>query len=208
MGVVSRRSSMTLFSDPACHRCHRVRIVLAEKGVTVDIEDIDPRNVPEELTDLNPYASIPTLVDREISLYESKVMMEYLDERFPHPPLLPVYPVARAQHRQFMHRIERDWCAKVDEILAGGKGVEAARKELRDSLLGIAPVFADQPFFMHEEFTLVDCCLAPILWRLELLGVKLPTSKQAKPLIDYMQRIFERPAFALSLSEAERGMNG
>lgn len=104
-----------------------------------------------------------------------------------------------------MHRIERDWCAKVDEILAGGKGIERARKELRDSLLGIAPVFADQPFFMHDEFTLVDCCLAPILWRLELLGIKLPASKQAKPLIDYMQRIFERPAFAESLTEVERG---
>lgn len=207
MGIVSKRSSMTLFSDPACHSCHRVRIVLAEKGVTVDIENVDPAEIPQELSDVNPYASVPTLVDRELSLYESKVMMEYLDERFPHPPLLPVYPVARAQHRQFMHRIERDWCDKVDIILAGGKSADTARKELRDSLLGIAPLFADQPYFMHDEFTLVDCCLAPLLWRLDMLGIKLPATKQAKPLLDYMQRIFLRPAFRASLTDVERDMN-
>lgn len=207
MGIVSKRSSMTLFSDPACHSCHRVRIVLAEKGVTVDIENVDPAAVPQELSDVNPYASLPTLVDRELSLYESKVMMEYLDERFPHPPLLPVYPVARAQHRQFMHRIERDWCDKVDIILAGGKSADTARKELRDSLLGIAPLFAEQPYFMHDEFTLVDCCLAPLLWRLDMLGIKLPATKQAKPLLDYMQRIFLRPAFRASLTDVERDMN-
>lgn len=207
MGIVSKRSSMTLFSDPACHSCHRVRIVLAEKGVTVDIENVDPAEMPQELSDVNPYASVPTLVDRELSLYESKVMMEYLDERFPHPPLLPVYPVARAQHRQFMHRIERDWCDKVDIILAGGKSADTARKELRDSLLGIAPLFADQPYFMHDEFTLVDCCLAPLLWRLDMLGIKVPATKQAKPLLDYMQRIFLRPAFRASLTDVERDMN-
>ncbi len=207
MGIVSKRSSMTLFSDPACHYCHRVRIVLAEKGVTVEIENIDPSVIPEELSDLNPYGSVPTLVDRDLSLYESKVMMEYLDERFPHPPLLPVYPVSRAQHRQFMHRIERDWCDKIEIIQDGGKGADAARKELRDSLLGIAPVFAEQPYFMHDEFTLVDCCLAPLLWRLDPLGVKLPNTKQAKPLLAYMQRLFERPGFRESLTEAEREMH-
>ena len=119
MGVVSKRSTMTFFSDPVSHYSHRVRIVLAEKGVTVDIVDVDPANPPEELAELNPYNSLPTLVDRELSLYESKVMMEYLDERFPHPPLLPVYPVARADSRQLMHRIERDWCRLVDDLTAG-----------------------------------------------------------------------------------------
>ncbi len=209
MGIVTKRSSMTLFSDPACHYCHRVRIVLAEKGVTVDIENVDPAMVPEELTELNPYGSVPTLADRDLSLYESKVMMEYLDERFPHPPLLPVYPVARALHRQYMHRIEQDWCVKADLILAKGetKAADVARKELRDSLLGIAPIFMDKPYFMHEEFTLVDCSMAPLLWRLQMLGVKLPSSQQAKPLLGYMRRIFERPAFRASLTEAERDMN-
>ncbi len=209
MGVVSKRTSMTFFSDPASHYCHRIRIVLAEKGVTVDIEEVDPVAIPEELAELNPYGSLPTLVDRDLSLYESKVMMEYLDERFPHPPLLPVYPVARALSRQYMHRIEKDWCEKVDVILANkeSKAVDQARKELRDSLLGISPIFTDKPFFMYEEFTLVDCCLAPLLWRLESLGIDMPNTRQAKPLHDYMRRLFERPAFLSSLTEPERDMN-
>lgn len=207
MGVVSKRSTMTFFSDPVSHYSHRVRIVLAEKGVTVDIVDVDPANPPEELAELNPYNSLPTLVDRELSLYESKVMMEYLDERFPHPPLLPVYPVARADSRQLMHRIERDWCRLVDDLTAGQlskKDAEKARKELKDGLLAIAPIFTERPFFMNEEFTLVDCCLAPLLWRLPSLGVELQLTRQSKPLLDYMEKMFARPAFQESLTEAER----
>lgn len=208
MGVVAKRSSMTFFSDPTCHYSHRVRIVLAEKGVTVDIENVDGKNLPEDVLELNPYASLPTLVDRDLALYETKVMMEYLDERFPHPPLLPVYPVARALSRQFMHRIERDCCSQLDLIIGSSdnKAVEIARKELCDSLTSIAPIFADLPFFMSEEFTLVDCCLAPILWRLKHLEIKLPSNRQTKPLQDYMKRLFDRPSFAESLSEFERDM--
>lgn len=208
MGVVARRSSMTLFSDPVCHYSHRVRIVLAEKGIAVDIEDVDPKAVPAEVLEFNPYGTLPTLVDRDLSLYESKVMMEYLDERFPHPPLLPVYPVARALSRQFMFRIEQDWCGDVNRILADGDSREAdrARKNLRESLMSIAPIFAEMPFFMNEEFTLVDCCLAPLLWRLEILGIKLPNTRQTKPMINYMQNLFVRPAFRISLSEQEREM--
>lgn len=208
MVAVTRRSSMTLFSDPACHYSHRVRIVLAEKGIAVDIENIDPKAVTEEVLELNPYGTLPTLVDRDLALYESKVMMEYLDERFPHPPLLPVYPVARALSRQFMYRVEKDWCTDVQAILTSGdsKEVERARKNLRENLMAIAPIFAEMPYFMNEEFTLVDCCLAPLLWRLEILGVKLPNSRQTKPILTYMQTLFERPAFRLSLSDQEREM--
>lgn len=208
MGVVARRSAMTLFSDPVCHYSHRVRIVLAEKGISVDIEDVDPLSVPAEVLEFNPYGTLPTLVDRDLALYESKVMMEYLDERFPHPPLLPVYPVARALSRQFMFRIEKDWCVDVNCILAApdSKEAEKARKSLRENLMAIAPVFAEMPYFMSEEFTLVDCCLAPLLWRLEILGVKLPSTRQAKPILTYMQTLFERPAFRISLSELEREM--
>ena len=206
MSIVTKRSAMTLFSDPRDQYSHRVRLVLAEKGVTVDIIDVDPEQLPEEVSELNPYNSLPTLVDRDLALYESKVMMEYLDERFPHPPLLPVYPVARGESRQYIYRIERDWCRLVDEILAGGnqKSLDKARKELRDSLLTIAPIFTEKPFFMSEEFTLVDCCLAPILWRLPQLGVSLPQTRQSKPLIEYMQRLFDRPSFQESLTEKER----
>ena len=208
MVAATRRSTMTFFSDPSCHYSHMVRIVLAEKDITVDIEQVNPAAIPEEVLEINPYGTLPTLLDRELVLFESKVMMEYLDERFPHPPLLPVYPVTRALSRQFMYRIEKDWCGDVDSILAGASGpeVDRARKRLKENLLAVAPIFADTPYFMNEEFTLVDCCLAPLLWRLELLGISLPNSRQAKPLQSYMQRLFERPAFPLSLTDREREM--
>ena len=206
MGVVAKRSSMTFFSDAADHYSHRVRIVLAEKGVAVEIHDVDPDNKPEDLASLNPYNSLPTLVDRELVLYEPNVMMEYLDERFPHPPLLPVYPVARAQSRLWINRIEKDWGALIQTILTGkGKEVDAARKELTEGLVAISPIFAEMPYFMSEDFSLVDCCVAPILWRLPVLGIELP-EKQCKPLLSYMERLFERESFQASLSEAEREM--
>ena len=197
---------MTLFSDPFSQYSHRVRIVLAEKGVTVDIEDIDSNNVTEEILEANPYGTLPTLVDRDLALYESKVVMEYLDERFPHPPLLPVYPVARAQSRLWIHRIEKDWCTLVDSIVANpeAKKTEAIRKEFKESLMSISDIFADMPYFMSEEFTLVDCCLAPMLWRLPQLGIEIPSTRQTKPLLDYINRLFERPAFQESLTDLER----
>ena len=207
MGVVTKRSSMIFYSDPTCHYSHRVRIVLAEKDVTVDIEQVEGK-VPQEVSELNPYNSLPTLIDRELALFETKVMMEYLDERFPHPPLLPVYPVARALSRQYIHRIERDWCSHVDTIVKKPelKSAEKGRKELRDSLVTIAPIFAEKPFFMSDEFTLVDCCLAPVLWRLESMDIQLPNTRQTKPLHAYMQRLFERESFQQSLTELEREM--
>ena len=208
MGVVAKHSSMIFYSDGNDHYSQRVRLVLAEKGVAVEIIDVDPAHKPEDLTDLNPYNSLPTLIDRELVLYLSQVIMEYLDERFPHPPLLPVYPVARAQSRLFVHRIQRDWCTAVDTIMAGKSKdtvIDRARKELRESLVTIAPIFDGKPFFMSEEFTLVDCCVGPILWRLPALGIELPP-KQGKPILDYMDRMFERDSFQASLSEAELDM--
>ena len=199
---------MVLFSDPENHYSHRVRMVLREKGVTVDIIDVDASNRPEDLLEINPYGTLPTLLDRDLVLYESTVIMEYLDERFPHPPLLPVYPVARAQCRLLMHRIEVDWSEKVD-LLVLGKGrevaLEKARKELRESLVAIAPVFADRPFFMSDDFTLVDCFVAPILWRLNVLDLDL-TNRQIKPIERYMKEVFEREAFRESLTESEEEM--
>ncbi len=207
MGVVAKRSSMTFYSDGNDHYSHRVRIVLAEKGVAVEINDCNPNNLPEDLASLNPYNSLPTLLDRELVLYEPNVMMEYLDERFPHPPLLPVYPVARAESRLYMYRIQRDWCALADVILTAEDADEAdeARKALRDSLVAVSPIFGEKDYFMSEEFTLVDCCIAPLLWRLEILGVELPEA-QCKDLNKYMARLFEREAFQISLSEEEREM--
>jgi RNA polymerase-associated protein len=205
-----RRSSMTLFSDPTCQYSHRVRIVLAEKGVTVDIEDIEANGVTEEILEANPYGTLPTLVDRDLALYESKVVMEYLDERFPHPPLLPVYPVARAQSRLWIYRIERDWCVLIYQIVTNpdSKKADAARKEFRESLISVASIFAEMDFFMNEDFTLVDCCLAPMLWRLPRLGIELPNNRQVKPLLDYMDRLFARPSFEESLTDLEREIRG
>ena len=208
MSSVTKRASMTLFSDPRDHYSHRVRMVLCEKGVTVDVVDVEQSQKPEELSEINPYGTLPTLLDRELVLYKSTVIMEYLDERFPHPPLLPVYPVARAQCRLLMHRIELDWSTRVDVLMAG-RGREAAmdkaRKELRESLAAIAPVFADRPFFMSEDFTLVDCFVAPILWRLDALDLKM-SARQLKPMQKYMNEMFERDAFQESLTEPEVDM--
>ena len=201
--AASRRAVMTLFSDPLCPYCHRVRMVLAEKGIAVDVVDVDARNLPDELMDFNPYGNVPTLVDRDLRLYESRIIMEYLDERFPHPPLLPVDPVSRANSRLFMYRIERDWYGSMDRIFKGDAAQSAhARNELRDSLITTAPVFGAHPFFMSDEFSLVDCCVAPLLWRLPALGIEIP--EQTKGLHAYMTRIFAWEGFRNSLTEAER----
>ncbi|AKX44653.1 stringent starvation protein A [Thiopseudomonas alkaliphila] len=192
------------YSDPVDQYSHRVRLVLAEKAVTAEMFDVVAGECPASLTDVNPYGTVPTLVDRDLALYESTVIMEYLDERYPHPPLLPVYPVARANSRMLMHRIERDWCQLAELILDKNTKEtprNKARKELRESLIGVAPVFASMPYFMSEEYSLVDCCLLPLLWRLPALGIELP--KAAAPLIEYMERNFEREAFRESLTEAE-----
>ncbi|WJW74836.1 stringent starvation protein SspA [Thiohalobacter sp. IOR34] len=203
--VANRRSVMTLFSEAACPYSHRVRIVLAEKGITVEIVNIDLDNKPEDLIDLNPYQTVPTLVDRELVLYDSRVIMEYLDERFPHPPLMPVDPVSRARSRLAMYRIDKDWYSLLTEIeTKGEKAAAKARKMLRDSIASSAEVFAAMPFFLSEEFSLVDCYVAPLLWRLPHYRIDLP--KQAKPVLDYAERIFSRESFQESLTETEREM--
>ena len=208
MSVVTKRSSMTLFSDARDQYSHRVRMVLAEKGVTVDIVDVDPANKPEDLAEINPYNSLPTLLDRDLVLYEANVIMEYLDERFPHPPLLPVYPVQRALSRLWITRVEREWSGRLDVLMAA-KGRETvltkARKELRESIISIAPIFAEKPFFMNEEFTLVDCCVAPILWRLKEVDINAAGEVHAPSAEVHAAMIFERDGFRASLTEDRAG---
>ncbi|MDE2092170.1 MAG: glutathione S-transferase N-terminal domain-containing protein [Gammaproteobacteria bacterium] len=196
---------MTLYSRPACPHCHRVRFVLAEKGIAMDIINIEGHKLPEDLLELNPYNSVPTLVDRELALYDPRIIMEYLDERFPHPPLMPVDPVARARFRLALYRIERDWYSLVDEIEQSPVKPHArAKKLLRESLLAAADAFSVKPYFLSDEFSLVDCSVAPILWRLPRYEIDLPA--QARNIGKYAERIFNRPAFKSSLTEIEREM--
>ncbi len=170
--AANKRSVMTLFCGADDMYSHQVRIVLAEKGVTVDIVEVDLANPPEDLVELNPYVSLPTLVDRELTLYRADIINEYLDERFPHPPLMPVYPVTRGTARLTMHRIQQDWYVLAERIEKGSKVTEA-RQELKENLLALAPLFGETPYFMSEEFGLMDCVLAPLLWRLPVLGVEM-----------------------------------
>lgn len=206
--TANKRSIMTLYSGTNDPYSHRVRIVLAEKGVTVDIVDVNSSNKAiEELANYNPYGTIPTLVDRDLVLYKSEIIMEYLDERFPHPPLMPVYPVAKGRTRLMIHRVNQDWYSLMDTILnpnETAQNIEEARKNLRESLTSITPVFAEMPYFISEEFSLIDCCIAPLLWRLPKLGVKLPP--QAQAILNYAERLFQRDSFQASLTDAERMM--
>jgi len=201
--AANKRSIMTLFSDTIDIYSHQARIVLAEKGVGVEISFTVPDELPEDLLELNPYGTVPTLVDRELVLYNSHIIMEYLDERFPHPPLMPVYPVSRGQSRLTMHRIQNDWAVLAEKIMAKKGDLEATRNELREAFLSLAPLFAETPYFMSEEFSLVDCYLAPLLWRLPALGIEL-TGTGSKDVKAYMNRIFERPSFIASLTDQER----
>ncbi|HBH10829.1 MAG TPA: stringent starvation protein A [Gammaproteobacteria bacterium] len=201
--IANRRSLMVLYSDKVSPLGHAVRIVLAEKDVNVEINYTDDETKPEILNELNPYNSILTLIDRDLVLYDPQIIMEYLDERFPHPPLMPVDPVSRASNRQLRYRVMSDLYSALTDIDSDNEIAAAnAKKILRDNLTAIAPVFSQTPYFMSEDYTLVDCCIAPLMWRLTQYGIKLPLS--GKPLQEYANRLFERQAFNVSLSSEEK----
>ena len=204
--LANRRSVMNLFTSPTCPYCHLARIVLAEKDITFETIEVDVTHPPEDLSELNPYNTVPTLIDRDLVLYDSRVIVEYLDERFPHPPLMPVDPVSRAKTRLALHRVEKDWFPLMHDILTKGeKPAAKSRKMLRESIISSNELFKALPFFLSEDYSLVDATIAPLLWRLPVLGIELPG--EAKAVSDYAQRIFERDAFQLSLTEAEREMH-
>jgi len=200
------RNTLTLFSARDCVLCHRVRLVLAAKGVQYDLVAVDPASPPEDLIDLNPYHSVPTLVERELVLYSASVVTEYLDERYPHPPLMPIDPLSRARLRLAMLRLEHEWVPYVQAAQAPGSKAqgEHARKQLRDLVLASLPLFKASKFFLNPEMSLADCAMAPIIWRLPSLGIVLP--KEAKPIEDYGQRIFRNPGFIRSLTPEEKNL--
>lgn len=204
----NKRSMMTIYSRANDIYSHRVRLVLAEKMITADVVDVD--KVPkarEELNELNPYGTTPALLDRDLVLYTSEIIMEYLDERYPHPPLMPVYPVARGRTRLMIYRLNRDWYGSMDKIINKNlpmSEIEQAKKRLTESITSVTPVFSEMPYFLSEEFSLLDCCIVPLLWRLPMLGIELPP--QAKSVVTYAERMFERESFLASLTEAEKAM--
>ena len=202
--LANRRSIMSLFSRPTCIYSHRTRLVLAEKSINIEIVNVEGNDLPEDLLDLNPYHTVPTLVDRDLVLYDSRVIVEYLDERFPHPPLMPVDPVTRAQFRLALFRVENDWYKLAEQIeeAAERKQATRARKILKESVLASADVFAAKEFFLGDEFSLVDASIAPLLWRLDSYSIEL--GKGGAAIEAYMDRMFARPSFRASLTELEQ----
>jgi len=180
---------------------------MQEKGVAAELINSDVKNISKEVMELSPYATLPVLIDRDVCLYDSVILMEYLDERFPHPPLLPVYPVARAHMRLFIQRIEEDWCTLFDKLLEDNlkdSEKKKIRQDFRSHLLSVISILKEKPYFMSDDFSLVDCCIAPILWRLPLVGIEIKEEAKTRPLHEYMKLILTRPAFLESLSEDER----
>ncbi len=198
------RNVLTLYTLADDIQCHRVRLVLAAKGVAYERELVDAARPPAELSEFNPYASAPTLVDRDLSLYETGVICEYIDERFPHPPLMPIDPQSRARVRLLQARVERDWLPMVAAIGEGGRSGESARRQLRESLLASVPLFKMAKFLLNAEVSLADCLVAPLIWRLPALGIELPRS--AAPILDYGERLFASQGFARSLTAEEKAL--
>jgi RNA polymerase-associated protein len=207
MGVAAnRRSMMLLFTGDTDIYSHRIRLVMGEKGVNAEMVSVAPGERNEDLIELNPYNSLPTLIDRDLVLYGSQVIMEYIDERFPHPPLMPVDPVSRAQFRLALFRIEKDWYTQAQQIedAVDKRQAARARKILAESIIASADVFAIKQYFLSDDFSLVDCSIAPILWRLPVYGIDLGDETQA--IEQYMETVFSRPSFQESLSELEQEM--
>lgn len=198
-----RKAALTLYCYPACLQGHRVRMALNEKGIMDEVDCVYIQELPDELLEVNPYGSTPTLVDRDLVLYQTDIILDYLDERFPHPPLHPMEPVSRARSRLLMHRIQEDWYSLYNQARSEDeRAALKARKTLRDSLIAATPVFAAKPYFLSDDFTLVDCTVAPLLWNLTRLQIELP--KQAEAVRAYARRIFERPTFQASLADLEK----
>ena len=196
---------MTLYSGTTCPFSQRCRIVLYEKGMDFQIHDVDLFNKPEDLAVMNPYNRTPVLVERDLILYESNIINEYIDDRFPHPQLMSADPVMRARARLFLFRFENELFSNIEALEKGSQKVaDKARQVVRDSLTQIAPVFNKQKFMLGDEYSMLDVAIAPLLWRLDYYGIQIP--KQAAPLLKYAERLFSRPAYIEALTPAEKVM--
>ncbi len=196
---------MILYSGTACPFSHRCRIVLYEKGMDFEIRDVDLHDKPDDIVAMNPYNRVPILVERDLTLYESNIINEYIDERFPHPQLMPADPVMRARARLFLYNFEHDLFSHIGDLEHGTtKAAEKSRVIVRDNLTQIAPIFAKQKHILGEDYSMLDVAIAPLLWRLEHYGIQLP--KQGLPILKYAERLFSRPAFIEALTPVEKAM--
>ena len=205
--AVKGRSTMALYSSDHSIHCHRVRFVLAEKGINVDIIDVtNNESAAADLAELNPYNETPTLVDRDLLLHNAGVINDYLDERYPHPPLMPVDPVSRARLRLVHHRVIRDWYPLAEEIenAASVRKADKPRQQLKESIVAANDLFKHSDFMLSDELSLVDCTLAPLFWRLPVYGIDL--GKPGASVQAYIGRLISRPSFKTSLTRAEREM--
>ena len=201
--LLDKQFILKLYSAPSCPQCHRVRFVLSEKELDHETILVEGNNRPPELADINPYNSVPTLIDRDIILYDARIILEYLDERYPHPPLIPADPITRANFRQALHHIEVDWYSQVKKLSSPSKRIaDSAKNAMNEILMSNAALFKAHNYFWDDEFSILDCSIAPVLWRLPDLKADLP-KRSSHPIRRYAQRIFERPSFRKSLTEVE-----
>lgn len=196
---------MTLYSGTTCPFSQRCRIVLFEKGMDFQIVDVDVFNKPEDIAVINPYGKVPALVERDLILYEANIINEYIDERFPHPQLMPADPVARARARLFLHSFEQDLFSQIPAIESGTqKEADKARQAIRDSLTQLSPIFAKQKYMLGDDYSMLDVAIAPLLWRLDHYGIQL--GKEAVPIMKYAERLFARPAYFEAMTPSEKAM--
>jgi len=195
---------MRLYSGTTCPYSHRCRIVLFEKGMDFEVIDVDLMNRSEDLAVINPYNKVPVLVERDLILYEANIINEYIDERFPHPQLMPPDPVMRGRARLFLHRFEQELYSQVDAIEQNAKTADKSRIAIRDNLTQLAQILTKQKFLLGDEFSMLDVAIAPLLWRLEHYGIQM--GKDAAPLMKYAERLFSRQGFIDALTPSERAM--
>ncbi len=198
----NRRANLTVYSNPSCPFSHRTRFAIQEKKIEVEITEVIDGQWPEDIAAANPYNTFPTLVERDLVLFDANIIIEYFEDRFPHPKLMPIDPAERAKMRLMLLRLEKDWYSLWPSLI--NTKSSKAHKTLQEDLTVLAPLFEDKPYFMSDEFSVLDCAIAPLLWRLESLNIKLPNS--AKAVQAYAERIFAREGFQASLSDIERDM--
>ena len=196
---------MVLYSGTTCPFSQRCRLVLFEKGMDFEIRDVDLFNKPEDISTMNPYGQVPILVERDLVLYESNIINEYIDERFPHPQLMPADPVMRARARLFLYNFEEQLFDHIKDLESDNqKLADKARATIRDNLTQIVPLFTKQEYILGDDFSMLDVAISPLLWRLGHYGIELP--KQAAPLLKYAERIFSRPAYIEAMTPSEKAM--